>query len=129
MITNKILAEFVKTPQLSPTIRTKESPKNQKSATPETNEPKSIVELNDHTTRLFERQPEVEREIQIQMGSIVSQMYKSALESTEGYCYKFSLPLTAVHSFYKKLDLKPPTVEAAFRNDWKYPRNAHMYSD
>lgn len=100
-----------------------------KPRTEDPTDPKNLTELNNRVADLFQTQPEIERDVQIQMSSIVSQMYKSALDSSDGYCYKFALPLTPVHGFFKKMKLTPAMVEKAFRADWKYPPNAHMYSD
>lgn len=91
--------------------------------------PKSIKDLYKRIEALFKTEPNVEREIQIQLTSIVSQLYHNALNNEEGYCYKFSLPIVAVNSIFKKIKTSPTMVEECFRNDWKYPKNTHMYSD
>ena len=91
--------------------------------------PKTIPELFKRLEHLFKTEPEIEREIQIQLSSIVSQLYHAALNSPDGYCYKFSLPIVPVQSIFKKIKISPATVEEAFRADWKYPKNTKMYSD
>lgn len=78
---------------------------------------------------IFAAKPDIEKDLQIQLGSIVSQIYRSALDSTDGFCYKFNLPLVAVQAFYRKIGIPPQKLEEAFRADWKYPKNTHMYSD
>ena len=91
--------------------------------------PKSIKDVYKRMETLFKTEPSVEREIQIQLGSMTSQLYHNALNNEEGYCYKFSLPIVAVNSIFKKIRTSPAMVEECFRNDWKFPKNTHMYSD
>lgn len=93
------------------------------------NMPKNIAEIHSRMVSLFKTEPDVEREIQIQLSSIVSQLYHAALNSTDGYCYKFNLPIVSVQSIFKKIKISPTIVEEVFRKDWAYPKNAHMYSD
>lgn len=91
--------------------------------------PSSTKDLQKRIEHLFKTEPAVEREIQGQLASIVSQLYHAALNSQDGYCYKFNLPIVAVQSIFKKIKTSPAQVEEIFRNEWKYPKNTHMYSD
>lgn len=98
-------------------------------ATNNDNSLKTIRDVLNKITDAFKIEPNLEKDIQIHLGQIVSQLYRSALDNTEGYCYKFSLPLAAVQSIFKKLNIDPRKIEEAFRYDWKYPPKTHMYAD
>lgn len=91
--------------------------------------PSSTKDLQKRIETLFKIDPSVEREIQGQLASIVSQLYHAALNSSEGYCFKFNLPIVAVQSIFRKIKTSPAQVEEIFRSEWKYPKNTHMYSD
>ena len=88
-----------------------------------------IKDITSHIETLFKNKPTLEREIQQMLIATVSQLYHASLNNNEGYCIKFQLPMSTVNSLYKKLGIVVNEVEEAFRRDWMYPKNAHMYSD
>lgn len=93
------------------------------------NKKETIADVFSKIEMLFQSNPTIEREVQSQLTSIVSQLYHSTLSSSDGYCIKFSLPIVGVNSLFKKMNLVISDVELAFRNSWGYPKNTKMYSD
>jgi len=87
------------------------------------------VNLKDLVNKLEINIKGKENEIFRHIATLVSQLYQAALQSTDGYCMKFHVPLGGISSLFKMLDLVVSTVEAAFRADWQYPKNTKMYSD
>jgi hypothetical protein len=64
-----------------------------------------------------------------ELGRIVSSAYTQAMNSDEGYCFKFMLPISSVLKLYALLKLDQKKVGEAFQSDWKFPSNATMYND
>jgi len=64
-----------------------------------------------------------------ELSRMVSASYQQAMGSEEGYCFKFTLPTTAVMGLFTLLKLDQPAVGRAFQADWKFPNNAIMYND
>lgn len=95
----------------------------------EEKKPSTILDLFNRVDQLFKTEPNTAREIQVQLGTLVSQLYHAALNNSEGFCYKFGLPIVAVQSLYKKIKTSPAQVEEIFRQSWGYPKNTKMYSD
>lgn len=77
----------------------------------------------------FKNDPTLEKKAQQQLGSMVSQIYHAAMNTSDGYCYKFSLPIINVQNLFQLLKLDPVQVEADFRTAWGYPPKTKMYSD
>lgn len=88
-----------------------------------------IKDIISDVSEKFKNTPTLEKEIQQGLIAAVSQLYHASLNNTEGYCIKFQLPLSSVNGIYRKFKYTPGEIEPAFRNDWAYPKNAHMYSD
>ena len=75
------------------------------------------------------KDPTIERKVITTLNSLVTSIYTSSVNNSDGYCQKFNLPITGVMSFFKILDMNPVAVEELFRKDWGYPPNTKMYSD
>ena len=89
-----------------------------------------VSKIYQHIVDEFKGNQGLEIKIQTHIGSLVTQSYHSALNSEDGYCYKFNLPIVNVLQLFTILNLKETDVEEAFRKDWKYPHSAvKMYSD
>ena len=95
----------------------------------ESSPPKTINDLLNRLEQLFKTQPELEREIQVLLITLIAQQNKAGAETKDGYCFKFPLPLTQVNGLFKKIKTSPITVEKIFREWWDYPKNTRMYSD
>jgi len=66
----------------------------------------------------------------IELSRIVSAAYNQSMTSSdEGYCFKFTLPITAVNKIYFLLKLDENVVGKAFQTDWNIPSEAIMYND
>lgn len=66
----------------------------------------------------FRDDPKSEAALHSEIAKIVSNVYTQALSSDEGYCFKFSLPLTAVSNLYNSTGVTPQETRAAFEADW-----------
>ncbi len=68
-------------------------------------------------------------DLNTEMSRLVSQAYSQAMASDEGFCFKFTLPITAVTNLFQLVKLDQDEVGKAFQEDWKYPSHANMYAD
>jgi len=89
---------------------------------------KSIKDVMNHLEIQMNKDG-MEKEIQTFLTSSVAQLFHATLNSSEGYCLKFNIPLGGVTNCFKKLNLVIESVDDAFRADWKYPKGTRMYSD
>lgn len=64
-----------------------------------------------------------------ELSKMISTSYQQAMNSDEGYCFKFILPTTSVMGLYTLLKLDQTAVGRAFQADWKFPNHAIMYND
>lgn len=71
----------------------------------------------------------VDKQIYSEMSKVISQAYTQTMSSDEGFCFKFTIPMTIVMKFYEKLNLPEKTVSTAFSADWGHPDSARMFSD
>lgn len=58
----------------------------------------------------------------------ISNAYTQMMTSDEGYCFKFSLPITVVNRFYRDLNLDQRDISNAFQKDWG-PTLTSMHKD
>lgn len=77
----------------------------------------------------FQGNPNLRIKLHSELSRLISATYSQSMDSDEGYCYKFTLPTTAVMNLFPLLQLNPEIVRKAFQNDWKFPNNATMYND
>lgn len=87
----------------------------------------SIKDVLSQMESQIKSNPKIATDVQKTLVSTVSQLYRAALNNTDGYCVKYQLPISAVNSIFRNFNLSVKDVEKAFRNDWKYPSpNTHM---
>lgn len=64
-----------------------------------------------------------------ELSRMISATYTQAMNSDEGYCFKFTLLTTSVMNLFTLLSLDTKEVGKAFQTDWKFPSHAVMYND
>ncbi|MFW6219379.1 MAG: hypothetical protein ACOC33_00795 [bacterium] len=69
-----------------------------------------------------------DNKIFIELTKMISNSYTQMLASDEGYCFKFSLPISGVNRFYSDLKLDQQKISDAFIKDWG-PRLTVMHKD
>jgi len=79
--------------------------------------------------KAFQANPNLRAKLHGELSKLISTTYSQAMNSDEGYCYKFTIPTTAVMNLFTLLQLDPKVVGKAFQADWKFPNNANMYND
>jgi len=89
-----------------------------------------VVEIYEQMNNTLGNDRNLVNQLFLELSKIVSVAYSQSMANTdESYCFKFSLPITAVTKLYTLLKLDQATVGKAFQNDWKYPNSAMMYND
>lgn len=88
-----------------------------------------IIEIYNKLDQTLSSNTNIINDLNTEMSRLVSQAYTQAMSSDEGYCFKFTLQVTAVMNLYTLLKLDQKAVGDAFHHDWAYPDNANMYSD
>jgi len=73
--------------------------------------------------------PSIITQIHKELSKIVSDAYTQSMKSDEGYCFKFTLPITSVLNLFNILKLDQKLVGKSFQIDWKFPNHAIMYND
>ena len=49
---------------------------------------------------------------------IISNAYTQLMQTDEGYCFKFTLPITAINKLYQDIGIDPIRVLNAYKKDW-----------
>lgn len=88
-----------------------------------------IIDLYQQIDKELSSDHALSNKIHLELTKMYSNATSQAMQSDEGYCFKFTLPMTAVSNLYSILKLNQTDVSQAFQTDWKYPKNAMMYND
>jgi len=89
-----------------------------------------VVEIYEQMNNTLGNDRNLEHQLFSELSRIVSTAYSQAMANAdESYCFKFSLPITAVNKLYTLIKLDQSAVSKAFQSDWKYPSSAMMYND
>lgn len=88
-----------------------------------------VAEIYNQLEATLSSDRNLENRLFTELSRIVSAAYQQAMNSDEGYCFKFTLPITVVLKLYQLVKLDPSAVGQAFQADWKYPSHATMYND
>lgn len=79
--------------------------------------------------KALQSNPSLISKLHSELSRMISATYTQAMNSDEGYCYKFNIPTTAVMNLYQLLNLDQAQIGKAFQADWKFPNHAVMYND
>jgi len=90
---------------------------------------KHVLEIYNQLDAKFQSDPSLLIKLHGELSRIISATYTHAMNSDEGYCYKFVIPTGAVMNLFTLLKLDPKEVGKAFQADWKFPSTAIMYND
>lgn len=88
-----------------------------------------VSSIYDQLDQNIQADPTLLTKLHNELSRMTSAAYQQAMTSDEGYCFKFTLPTTAVFGLYTLLKLDRLVVGKAFQTDWKYPNHAVMYND
>jgi len=77
----------------------------------------------------IQEDPSIITQIHKELSRLVSDAYTQSMKSDEGYCFKFTLPITSVLNLFNTVKLDTKEVRKAFQIDWKFPDHAVMYND
>ena len=89
-----------------------------------------LVELCDKISLDLGSDPSLERALIIEMAKIISACNVGAMNSDEGYCYRFTLPVMQVGKLPKLMNITEKEISLAFSTDWGADAmRHHMYSD
>jgi hypothetical protein len=73
--------------------------------------------------------PSLSNKVHLELSKLVSAAYSQSMTSDEGYCFKFTLPMTAVSNLITLLKIDEPTMKETFAKEWNFPAHAVMYND
>lgn len=90
---------------------------------------KQVLLIYDQLEKNIQLEPSIFAKLHSELSKMVSAAYQQAMNSDEGFCFKFTLPTTSVMSLFGVLKLDQAAVGRAFQADWKFPNNAVMYND
>lgn len=89
-----------------------------------------VIEIYNQLDKTLGSDRNLVNQLFIELSRIVSSAYNQSMNSSdEGYCFKFTLPITAVTKLYLMVKLDTAIVGKAFQTDWKVPSSAIMYND
>lgn len=88
-----------------------------------------VIEMYNKLDQTLSSNVTLVNNLNTELSRLVSQAYSQAMDSDEGFCFKFTLPITAVMNLFSLVKLDVEEVGKAFQNDWDYPSNANMYAD
>jgi hypothetical protein len=77
-----------------------------------------IAQLYKILQQQFHADPRIERQVYQEISTMVNKAFSLALASDEGYCFKFTLPMTGVDKLYKTIEIDQKEVFAAYLKDW-----------
>lgn len=69
----------------------------------------------------FHADPRIERQVYQEISKFVSAAFTKSMQSDEGYCFKFNLPMTGVDKLHGIMDIEQKEIFAAYRKDWGAP--------
>lgn len=72
---------------------------------------------------------EKEQLVNTELARLVTNAYVQNMQSDEGFCFKFSIPLSSVNNLYTTLGLNPAEVSIAFKSDWGGDKISAMHKD
>jgi len=90
---------------------------------------KQVLEIYKQLDENIQSDPTLLTKLHAELSRMVSASYTQAMNSDEGYCFKFTIPTTGVMGLYSLLKLDQKAVGNAFQADWKFPNHAVMYND
>jgi len=90
---------------------------------------KQVLEMYNRLDKNIQADPTILTKLHSELSRLLSSTYTQAMNSDEGYCFKFTIPSTAVMGLYSLLNLDQSAVGRSFQADWKYPNHAMMYND
>lgn len=88
-----------------------------------------VLTIYNQLDKTIQANPSLRTKLHGELSRLISTTYTQSMNSDEGYCYKFTIPTTAVMNLFTLLQLDPKVVGNAFQADWKFPNNAMMYND
>jgi hypothetical protein len=88
-----------------------------------------VLTIYNQLDKTIQANPSLRTKLHGELSRLISTTYTQSMNSDEGYCYKFTIPTTAVMNLFTLLQLDPKVVGDAFQADWKFPNNAMMYND
>lgn len=89
----------------------------------------NIISIYNNIDKTLEADPSILNKLHSELSKIVSYAYTQSMASDEGFCFKFTLPITPVQNLFTLLKLDPTATAKSFQEDWKYPSHANMYND
>lgn len=90
---------------------------------------KQVLLIYDQLDKNIQADATLLTKLHSELSKMVSASYQQAMNSDEGFCFKFTLPTTAVMGLFALLKLDQAAVGRAFQVDWKFPNHAIMYND
>lgn len=88
-----------------------------------------VLQIYNILDKTIQAEPSILTKLHSELSRMVSSAYTQAMNSDEGYCFKFTIPSTAVSELFNILKLNEAEVGKAFQADWKFPNHANMYND
>lgn len=77
-----------------------------------------IVDLYNELQQVFVTSAGVEQKVYQEISRFVSMAFTQSMSSDEGYCFKFTLPITGVLKIYDIIGFDKDEVFKAYRSDW-----------
>ena len=77
-----------------------------------------IVDLYNELQQVFITSAGVEQKVYQEISRFVSTAFTQSMSSDEGYCFKFTLPITGVLRIYDIIEFDKQEVYKAYRADW-----------
>ena len=77
-----------------------------------------IVDLYHELQQIFATSAGVEQKVYQEISRFVSAAFTQSMSSDEGYCFKFTLPITGVLKLYDVIGFDKKEVYDAYRKDW-----------
>ena len=89
-----------------------------------------LVELCNKISLDLGSDPSLERALVIELAKIISACNVNSMNSDEGFCYKFNLPMVQVGKLPKMMNITEKEIADAFSADWGADAmKNHMYKD
>jgi len=88
-----------------------------------------VIEVYNKIDKNIQADPSLIGKLHSNLSKLISDSYIQTMKSDEGYCFKFTLPITAVLGLFNILNVDRGLVGKAFQYDWKFPNHAVMYND
>jgi hypothetical protein len=78
----------------------------------------TIVEKYQELQQIFATSAGVEQKVYQEISRFVSMAFTQSMASDEGYCFKFTLPITGVLKLYDIIGFEKKEIYDAYRKDW-----------